>query len=47
MVQFTTTRRTVPAEAAKRSARSGPREFIDYTTSMTTDSDPLRGLLFY
>ena len=23
------------------------REFIDYTTSMITDEDPLRGLLFY
>ena len=23
------------------------REFIDYKTSMITDSDPLRGLLFY
>jgi len=24
-----------------------PREFIDYKTSMITDEDPLRGLLFY
>ena len=23
------------------------REFIDYKTSMITDEDPLRGLLFY
>jgi len=23
------------------------REFIDYTTSMITDEEPLRGLLFY
>ena len=23
------------------------REFIDYTTCMITDEDPLRGLLFY
>ena len=23
------------------------REFIDYQTSMITDEDPLRGLLFY
>ena len=23
------------------------REFIDYTTSIITDEDPLRGLLFY
>jgi len=23
------------------------REFIDYKTSMITDQDPLRGLLFY
>jgi len=23
------------------------REFIDYTTSMITDEDPLQGLLFY
>ena len=23
------------------------REFIDYKTSMITDDDPLRGLLFY
>ena len=23
------------------------REFIDYKTSMVTDEDPLRGLLFY
>jgi len=26
---------------------SNERELIDYTTSMITDEDPLRGLLFY
>ena len=26
---------------------AGKREFIDYKTSMITDEDPLRGLLFY
>ena len=26
---------------------SAVKEFIDYTTSMITDKDPLRGLLFY
>ena len=25
----------------------GERKFIDYTTSMITDEDPLRGLVFY
>jgi len=36
--------------AVRREGRQGmPRteEFIDYKTSMITDEEPLRGLLFY
>jgi len=31
----------------RRVGASGKRECIDYKTSMITDEDPLRGLLFY
>ena len=31
----------------KRSPSPRPLQFIDYTTSMITDEDPLRSVLFY
>ena len=36
-----------PAPWRHSKISSGEREFIDYKTSMITDQDPLRGLLFY
>ena len=38
---------TVHLAGWRRPRNSPQREFIDYTTSMITDQDPLRGLLFY
>jgi len=38
---------SLPVQRIALSLSPKPSEFIDYTTSMITDKDPLRGLSFY